>query len=488
MEKYTFTSPVLKDFDPTGYHFFGLWRQNLFPGCFWTSCWSKEIVDKLGISSTEGGALELGEGYFFLKNSEIDNIKKQLYRKIDDHDEEFFRCMVATADEYFKAAVAYADTIKDKQLTPEDFQEFVMQARHINFLWMLGAEQFSEAAQAKLTEMAAEESFPVDDLSGLIPVFTTPLNEQHREVLELRKEVGHRTLAEVRNDTVLSAKFEDHVRRFAWIEIHNFAGEPFTVEKLYEQIVHAQDEPAHTCIHDLSASPKLAFHARCMSYCGYIRQAGAEYYAILSEKALPYLHAIAHRFELTYPEFLLQRDTEILAALKGSLSAVELKAQAQRRAEMNYVIFASVGTDVFFSEDPEDVATLIRRMVPRADTGDGELTGQVGNRGTYTGPVRIIMDTHDFAKMQAGDVLVSTMTTPDFVVLMNKAGAIVTDIGGMLCHAAIVSREINKPCVIGTKFATQVLHDGDLVEVDADNGVVRVFERAKGDNRNKYVD
>ena len=71
------------------------------------------------------------------------------------------------------------------------------------------------------------------------------------------------------------------------------------------------------------------------------------------------------------------------------------------------------------------------------------------------------------------------MTTPDFVVLMHKAGAIVTDIGGMLCHAAIVSREINKPCVIGTKFATQILHDGDLVEVDADNGIVRILEKAK---------
>jgi pyruvate,water dikinase len=87
------------------------------------------------------------------------------------------------------------------------------------------------------------------------------------------------------------------------------------------------------------------------------------------------------------------------------------------------------------------------------------------------------MNTYDFPKMQTGDVLVSTMTTPDFVVLMHKAGAIVTDIGGLLCHAAIVSREINKPCVIGTKFATQILKDGDMVEVDADKGVVRILEK-----------
>ena len=65
------------------------------------------------------------------------------------------------------------------------------------------------------------------------------------------------------------------------------------------------------------------------------------------------------------------------------------------------------------------------------------------------------------------------MTTPDYVPAMRKASAVVTDEGGITCHAAIFSREINKPCVIGTKFATQVLKDGDIVEVDADNGIVR---------------
>jgi len=62
---------------------------------------------------------------------------------------------------------------------------------------------------------------------------------------------------------------------------------------------------------------------------------------------------------------------------------------------------------------------------------------------------------------------------------MKKASAIVTDDGGITCHAAIVSRELGKPCIIGTKIATKVLHDGDLVEVDADNGVVRILEKAK---------
>lgn len=65
------------------------------------------------------------------------------------------------------------------------------------------------------------------------------------------------------------------------------------------------------------------------------------------------------------------------------------------------------------------------------------------------------------------------MTNPDLVTAMKIAGAIVTDLGGITSHAAIVSRELNIPCVIGTKIATKVFKDGDMVEVDANRGDVR---------------
>ena len=75
--------------------------------------------------------------------------------------------------------------------------------------------------------------------------------------------------------------------------------------------------------------------------------------------------------------------------------------------------------------------------------------------------------------MGQGDILVTEMTTPDFVPAMKRASAIVTDKGGITCHAAIVSRELNIPCVIGTKIATKVFKDGDVVEVNATSGVVK---------------
>ncbi len=89
------------------------------------------------------------------------------------------------------------------------------------------------------------------------------------------------------------------------------------------------------------------------------------------------------------------------------------------------------------------------------------------------GIVRVINSVADMPKLQAGDILVSSMTRPEFIMSIQLAAAIVTDEGGTLCHAAIVSREMKKPCVIGTKIATQIFKDGDMVEVDAEKGIVR---------------
>lgn len=101
-----------------------------------------------------------------------------------------------------------------------------------------------------------------------------------------------------------------------------------------------------------------------------------------------------------------------------------------------------------------------------------------GNGQLVRGKVKIVLDPHGEVEFINGDVLVTTMTTPEFIFVMKNAAAIITDTGGLTSHAAIVSRELEVPCLVGTKIATQVLHDGDLVEVDANVGIVRVLKRA----------
>ncbi|TAN33503.1 hypothetical protein EPN28_01675 [Patescibacteria group bacterium] len=102
-----------------------------------------------------------------------------------------------------------------------------------------------------------------------------------------------------------------------------------------------------------------------------------------------------------------------------------------------------------------------------------EVKGAVAYRGKVKGRVRVIKMEYQAQNLLEGEILVSSMTDPDMVPAMKRAAAIVTDEGGLICHAAIVAREMKKPCVIATKIATKIFKDGDMVEVDAEKGIVR---------------
>ena len=106
-----------------------------------------------------------------------------------------------------------------------------------------------------------------------------------------------------------------------------------------------------------------------------------------------------------------------------------------------------------------------------------EVIGVPACKGLVKGKVKVIPlsmnPTEYLSKMEKGDILVSDTTGPEMMVAIEKAAAIVTDEGGQMSHAAIVSREFNIPCVVGTKYATEVFKDGDLIEVNAFNGVVK---------------
>jgi len=104
------------------------------------------------------------------------------------------------------------------------------------------------------------------------------------------------------------------------------------------------------------------------------------------------------------------------------------------------------------------------------------LKGNIIQQGIVRGFVRRLMGHKEINELKTDEILVSPMTIPDFLPAMKKAAAIVTDEGGVLCHAAIVARELKKPCIVGTKFATQILKDGDLVKVDANKGIVTILK------------
>ncbi|MDE1844922.1 MAG: phosphoenolpyruvate synthase [Thaumarchaeota archaeon] len=135
--------------------------------------------------------------------------------------------------------------------------------------------------------------------------------------------------------------------------------------------------------------------------------------------------------------------------------------------------------DVEFAIEQSDIKIVQTRPVTtKAKTSEGKMTGvQIlqgmgASPGIATGKVKIVKNINEIAKIEEGDILVTTMTSPDLVPKMSKSAAIITDLGGATSHAAIVSREMGLPAIVGTGNGTNILKDGQIVTVDAYAGIV----------------
>lgn len=115
---------------------------------------------------------------------------------------------------------------------------------------------------------------------------------------------------------------------------------------------------------------------------------------------------------------------------------------------------------------------LLYKLLKKVEIKSEEIKGRSACQGSVTGYVKVVKSLKDLSEFEEGYILVAEKTEPSYVMTMKKATAIVTDIGGITSHAAIVSREYNIPCIVATENATKRLKDGDYIKVDAYNGVV----------------
>lgn len=168
------------------------------------------------------------------------------------------------------------------------------------------------------------------------------------------------------------------------------------------------------------------------------------------------------------------------------------------RQEINYYLMAELATLLDTGERPssellkqrvengvcftrnEDVNTNIMPIATAQNKSvSGTLEGICASHGSVEAVVKIIHSKEDIAKVAPGDIMVAIGTDFDLLEIMNLSGGIITEEGGLLSHASVVSRELKKPCLIGVPRATLNLHDGDQVKLDATAGVVHIIKRAE---------
>ncbi len=164
-------------------------------------------------------------------------------------------------------------------------------------------------------------------------------------------------------------------------------------------------------------------------------------------------------------KFMNEKETLALAR-DESINWNEIKS---RTAGYTYV-----NGEVFSLRDYKKLFCEKGYLYEEEKPSGNEIKGAVAyNGGIVKGKVKIIYAVEQLQDFSNGAVLVTPMTVPDFIPAMKKASAIVTDEGGVTCHAAIVSRELKIPCVIGTRLVTRLFKDGDEIEVNTETGVVR---------------
>lgn len=182
----------------------------------------------------------------------------------------------------------------------------------------------------------------------------------------------------------------------------------------------------------------------------------------------PYIEEIEKRTKVNNLQWYSWE--EINKILKGN-NVKELK-----REKSNWTLTKKNDWKIILGKEAEKIKGNFEKHFFKIDPT--ELKGMCANKGFYKGTAKILRtvfsDTvqKEIAKVSKGDILIANTTGPEVMAACMKAGAIVTDEGGLTSHAAIVSRELGIPCVVGCKLATKIFRDGDLVEVDATKGTV----------------
>jgi len=286
------------------------------------------------------------------------------------------------------------------------------------------------------------------------------------------------------NPKTWEKKSEQHAKKYGHLSVRYFIGDPWTktdvlnrllninrkhvVKLLKERISHRKQIDYDLKILFKQINEKDKVQIKQIRNIVFLRTQRADFYHYSSFYMQPLVKRIALHLKIEYKDLLNFSPIEIISALKGKYD-VKPHIKPRRQCLVTY----HQGTSIFLEGNQALKYVNKRPVLQNKIKTVNILKGSSAFPGKITGTVKIIISNKDVIKIKKGNILVSTMTTPNFIAAMEKAAAFVTNEGGILCHAAIISREMKKPCIIGTKIATKVFKDGDIIEIDANKGIIK---------------
>ncbi|WP_186775617.1 PEP-utilizing enzyme [Rubripirellula tenax] len=298
-------------------------------------------------------------------------------------------------------------------------------------------------------------------------------------------------------------RLKKHFEEWQWISTHHFIGDPYDHTYFYCRIAEMlgqwkkegqegwkwqprdcaselrtlaarDDELQQRCEklqRELHSEKQLLLYIDIAQDLSYLKPVRVDSYYIAWTNLRPMFVEIGKRVSVTVDELMLLTDKEIVSAIRErSVDALSLSDRKE-----SFAVVKIDGELEMLSGDR--LKEVNAKLTKRDYSSFSEVTGKMAFEGHVTGKVTVLHCEDDMPNVEQGDIVVISMTDPNYMPVIKKCGAIVTDYGGMLCHAAITAREHRIPCVMGTEIATRVFKSGDVAEVDAVNGVVRRIER-----------
>ncbi|MBU0471999.1 MAG: hypothetical protein KKF89_00330 [Nanoarchaeota archaeon] len=309
------------------------------------------------------------------------------------------------------------------------------------------------------------------------------------EVLSAPEELSFYQLEELE---LLKLKLESktldkHAKKYFWLE--NSYGRvkiadiklfeerinEVSIEKAKRKIDEIKSFPERTkkkkeaAIKKYNISPKTQLIGSRLSFSIWWQDYRKQFIFMALHMTSLFAKELEKRYKVSFGDLLLYSKQDLIKLGEKGIKVEKIKER--KEGFISYYIARKNSGKNYYGKEANAIAE--RYTTIKVDLNLKEIKGMVVSKGKVKGKVKILSGARHFDSFREGEILVTAMTSPEFVVAMRKAKAIVTDEGGMTCHAAIVARELGIPCIVGTKIATRALKDGDLVEVDANKGVVR---------------
>lgn len=393
---------------------------------------SKKSFEKLGLKGIDSRPQLFQEGFWYLCKEEMQKMDVQVENHLKSHS---IFDITESLDAFKKKSEDRIKVLIQSSLPLEirfaEFFEIMSQAA--TFIWLAhGLESFF---QRKLkVEVPKYISVDIDKFIG--------------DASFPNKKNTHTVLDTMMTSSVSSKQIAETA---GWVKIRDGFSDPFTeaeIDKMRQNLKVAKE------FQDVKIPEELKVLFSHVRELVFFRTERTDVFYLLFFQARPLLRELAKKYNISFKE----------------LSYYRAKSFIEGRVERysNQCSFGFDGENVLFQDDP---------ILVESNTAErNEISGMVAFRGKVSGKVSVVTDTSELDKVESGDILVTQMTFPSFISALHKAAAFVTDEGGITCHAAIVAREMKKPCIIGTKNATRVLKDGDIVEVDAERGIVKKLD------------